>query len=99
MKVVQLCKIYNFHFGCNSLGQKIWNYFEIRQFFLNAKEHNLSFKIARVALSINISFYDGKSEKQVMHFNPSQNLKFCLIQNYFVESTLHFFKITKIPLL
>ena len=43
---------------------------------LKAKEHNLNFKIARVALSINISFYDGKSEKQNMHFNPLQKFVF-----------------------
>ena len=55
----------------NLLDQKIWNYFKIRQIFLILKEHNLSFKIARVALSINVSFYEGKHEKQNMHFNPS----------------------------
>ena len=57
--------------GKNLLDQNIWNYFEIRQIFLNLKEHNLSFEIARVALSINTSFYEGKSEKQNVHFNAS----------------------------
>ena len=55
----------------NLLDQRIWNYFEICQIFLNLKEHNLSFEIARAALSKNISFYEGKSEKQNMYFNPS----------------------------
>ena len=54
-----------------SLDQRILKYFEIRQIFLNAKEHSFIFKIARVVLSINTSFYEGKSEKQNMHFNPS----------------------------
>ena len=57
--------------GKNSLGQRIWNYFEIRQFFLNAKEHNLNFKNCKNSPKHKyISFYDGKSEKQDMHFNP-----------------------------
>jgi hypothetical protein len=47
----------------NSLDQRIWNYFEIRQNFKNTKEHNLIFKIARVVLIIIMSFYEGKSEK------------------------------------
>ena len=64
-----------------------------------ANKHNLNFKIARAALDINMSFHEGKSEKQNMYFDPSQNLKFCLMQNYFVKRTLHFSKITKIPLL
>ena len=59
---------------------------------LKAKEHNLNFKIARVALSINISFYDGKSEKQDMHFNPSQNLKFLPYANLLCRKDFVFFQ-------
>jgi hypothetical protein len=54
-----------------SLDQRILNYFEIRQKLSFANKPNLSFKIARVALGIKTSFYEGKSEKQNMHFNPT----------------------------
>ena len=72
--------------GKNSLDQSIWKYFEIRQNFYFANIHNLSFKILNVTLSINISFCKGKNEKQDMHFNRSQNLKFfCLLQKLFCK--------------
>ena len=71
--------------------------FEIFSNLLNCKRIQLSFKIARVAVSINTSFYEGKSEKQNVHFNPSQNLKFCLLQNDFVKRTLYFPKLQKYP--
>jgi len=61
MKIVQFFKTYNFHVV------QIFTRSKDFEIFLNppklsfAKEHNLYFKIAKVILSINISFYEGKN--------------------------------------
>ena len=47
-----------------SLDQKILKYFQIRQIFLEIKRTHLIFKIARVTLSIIMSFYEGKKSEK-----------------------------------
>ena len=83
----------------NSLDQWFWNYFEIRQFFKMQKNATWFLKFATVTLDINLSFMRVEVKNKNMHFNPSWILKLFLLQNYFIKRTLHFSKITKIPLL
>ena len=40
-----------------------------------------------------------KVKSKICILTPPQNLKFCLMQNYFIKKTLHFSKISKIPFL
>ena len=60
MKVVQFFKTYNFHVVQIFTRSKDFEIFSNPSKLSFAKEHNLSFKIARVSLSINISFYEGE---------------------------------------
>ena len=74
MKVVQFFKTYNFHVVQIFTRSKDFEIFSNPSNLLKCKRTQLKFQNCKVALSINISFYKGKCEKQNMHFNPSQNL-------------------------
>ena len=95
MKVAQFFKTYIFHVV------QIFTRPKDLKIFLNppklsfANKHNLNFKILNVTLSINISCSKGKNEKQNMHFNPSQNLKFCLLQKLFYKNGFVLFQNNK----
>ena len=71
MKIVQFFKTYNFHVLQIFTRSKDFEIFSNPSNLSFANKHNVSFKIAMVALVINTCFYDGKSEKQNMYFNPS----------------------------
>ena len=63
MKIVQFFKTYNFHVVQIFTRLKNFEIFSNLPKLSFAKEHNLYFKIARVILSINTSFYEGKKGK------------------------------------
>ena len=56
MKITQFFKTYNFHVVQIFIRLKDFEIFSNLSKILFAKEHNLSFKIARVTLDIKISF-------------------------------------------
>ena len=85
-------KIYNFYVVQIFTRSKDFKLFWNPPKLLFANKHNLSFEIARVALGINITFYEGKSEKQNVHFNPSQNLKFLPFAKLFYKKDFALFQ-------
>ena len=71
IKIVQFFKTYNFHVVQIFTRSKDFKIFSILSNLLKFKRTHFIFKIARVVLSTNTSFYEGKSEKQNIHINPS----------------------------
>ena len=71
MKVVQFFKTYNFNVVQIFTRSKDFEVFSNPSNLLECKRTQLIFKFARVAFSINMTFYEDKSKNQNMHFNPS----------------------------